>query len=41
MTRPEIVTADQWQAALAELLVEEKAHTRAGDALPRGVADSP
>lgn len=33
MTRPEIVTADQWQAALAELLVEEEAHTRAGDAL--------
>jgi predicted dithiol-disulfide oxidoreductase (DUF899 family) len=30
---PQIVTRDQWERARAELLVREKAHTRAGDEL--------
>ena len=30
---PEVVDRETWEAARAELLVEEKAHTRAGDAL--------
>src|SRR3982751_184672 len=30
---PKIVTRDEWERALAELLVREKAHTRAGDEL--------
>jgi predicted dithiol-disulfide oxidoreductase (DUF899 family) len=33
MNRPEVVPAEEWQAARDELLVKEKAHTRAGDAL--------
>jgi predicted dithiol-disulfide oxidoreductase (DUF899 family) len=33
MTIPEIVSAEDWTAARDALLVEEKAHTRAGDAL--------
>ncbi len=33
MTRHRIVTRSQWLAARRELLAEEKAHTRAGDAL--------
>jgi predicted dithiol-disulfide oxidoreductase (DUF899 family) len=33
MTMPPIVSAQQWEAARLELLAEEKAHTRAGDAL--------
>ncbi|MCE9546605.1 MAG: DUF899 domain-containing protein [Planctomycetia bacterium] len=32
-TSPNIVTRDVWERARAELLVREKAHTRAGDAL--------
>ncbi len=28
---PKIVSRDQWERACAELLVREKAHTRAGD----------
>src|SRR5688572_20926959 len=32
-TRPKIVSRDEWQQARAELLVREKEHTRAGDAL--------
>lgn len=31
--RPRIVTREEWERALAELLVREKAHTHAGDAL--------
>jgi predicted dithiol-disulfide oxidoreductase (DUF899 family) len=30
---PQVVTRDQWEQARAELLVREKAHTRAGDEL--------
>ena len=30
---PRIVTRDEWERACAELLVREKAHTRAGDEL--------
>ena len=30
---PEVVDRETWEAARAELLLEEKAHTRAGDAL--------
>lgn len=30
---PQIVTRDEWERARAELLVREKAHTRAGDEL--------
>jgi predicted dithiol-disulfide oxidoreductase (DUF899 family) len=30
---PPVVSADQWQAARDRLMVKEKAHTRAGDAL--------
>ena len=30
---PKIVTRDEWEQARAELLVREKAHTRAGDEL--------
>src|SRR5437868_4291200 len=30
---PKVVTRDEWERARAELLVREKAHTRAGDAL--------
>ncbi len=30
---PKIVTREEWERARAELLVREKAHTRAGDAL--------
>src|SRR5688500_8957221 len=30
---PPIVTRDEWERARAELLVREKAHTRAGDEL--------
>jgi len=33
MDTPPIVTADQWEAARRELLVQEKAHTRARDAM--------
>jgi predicted dithiol-disulfide oxidoreductase (DUF899 family) len=33
MNRPPVVSAQQWQAARAELLIKEKAHTRALDAL--------
>lgn len=33
MNKPPIVSADEWATACEELLVEEKAHTRAGDAL--------
>ena len=33
MPMPEIVDAEAWQAARDALLVEEKAHTRAGDAI--------
>jgi predicted dithiol-disulfide oxidoreductase (DUF899 family) len=33
MTTPPIVSAQEWDAALAEMLVKEKAHTRARDAL--------
>jgi predicted dithiol-disulfide oxidoreductase (DUF899 family) len=33
MQTPPIVSAQDWQAAHRQLLVEEKAHTRAGDAL--------
>jgi predicted dithiol-disulfide oxidoreductase (DUF899 family) len=32
-TKPKIVTRDEWNRARAELLVREKEHTRAGDAL--------
>jgi predicted dithiol-disulfide oxidoreductase (DUF899 family) len=32
-TTPKIVTRDEWNRARAELLVREKEHTRAGDAL--------
>ncbi len=32
-TQPPIVSADEWKAALDELLVDEKRHTREGDAL--------
>ena len=31
--KPEIVSPEQWRAAREELLVKEKAHTRARDAL--------
>src|SRR5213075_2558027 len=31
--RPPVVSADEWEAAHARLLVKEKAHTRARDAL--------
>ena len=48
MTMPPIVSAQQWEAARLELLAEEKAHTRAGDALaaqrrrmPRMAVDKP
>ena len=30
---PKIVTRDEWERARAELLIREKAHTRAGDEL--------
>ena len=30
---PQIVKRDEWERARAELLVQEKAHTRAGDAI--------
>jgi predicted dithiol-disulfide oxidoreductase (DUF899 family) len=33
MNRPPVVSAEEWAAARAELLVKEKAHTRALDAL--------
>ena len=33
MNTPEIVSPEQWEAAREELLVKEKEHTRAGDAL--------
>jgi len=33
MDTPPIVTADQWEAARQKLLVQEKAHTRARDAM--------
>src|SRR5262245_33849894 len=33
MSRPRVVSADEWQAAREELLAKEKAHTRALDAL--------
>ena len=33
MNTPEIVSPEQWEAARKELLVKEKEHTRAGDAL--------
>jgi len=33
MNRPQVVTADEWEAARAALLVKEKEHTRALDAL--------
>jgi predicted dithiol-disulfide oxidoreductase (DUF899 family) len=33
MKTPPIVSAQEWEAALAEMLVKEKAHMRAGDAL--------
>ncbi|PRC44406.1 DUF899 domain-containing protein, partial [Mycobacterium sp. ITM-2017-0098] len=33
MQKPEIVSAQEWQSALAELLVHEKEMTRARDAL--------
>jgi len=33
MNRPPTVSADEWKAAREELLVKEKEHTRAGDAL--------
>ena len=32
-TTPNIVSRDEWERARAELLVREKAHTRAGDEL--------
>jgi predicted dithiol-disulfide oxidoreductase (DUF899 family) len=32
-TLPKIVARDEWERARAELLVREKAHTRAGDEL--------
>jgi predicted dithiol-disulfide oxidoreductase (DUF899 family) len=33
LATPRIVTRDEWKRAGAELLVREKAHTRAGDEL--------
>ena len=33
MHQPEIVSPQEWQAARDQLLVKEKEHTRAGDAL--------
>src|SRR5688572_10978054 len=33
MQSPPVVAADAWEAARQQLLVKEKAHTRAGDAL--------
>src|SRR4051812_46555015 len=33
MNRPQVVSAQEWQAARGALLVKEKAHTRALDAL--------
>jgi predicted dithiol-disulfide oxidoreductase (DUF899 family) len=33
MNRPDVVSAEEWQAARDELLIKEKAHMRAGDAL--------
>lgn len=33
IARPDIVTPEQWRAAREALLVKEKAHTRARDAL--------
>lgn len=33
MKKPEVVSAEEWQKALTEMLVKEKEHTRSGDAL--------
>jgi predicted dithiol-disulfide oxidoreductase (DUF899 family) len=37
---PKIVTRDEWEQARAELLVREKAHTHAGDALAAALSRS-
>ena len=38
MNTPPVVSAEEWNAAREEMLVKEKAHTRAGDALAAGPA---
>lgn len=40
MSLPEIVSREQWRAGRAELLVKEKAATRARDALRAGTSSS-